>query len=68
MGFVNGDEFFESFLIALLLLFMLELNEILQLNSQEFIDRFHEVKVRVDLRTLLVNTKKIHAKCHPTEG
>jgi hypothetical protein len=66
MAFGNREEFFESFLIALLLLLMPELNRIIPLSSQEFIDRFNEVKVRVDLRTLLVNTKEIHAMCHPT--
>jgi hypothetical protein len=64
LTFGNRDEFFESFLIALLLLLIPELYELIPLSSQEFVDRFNEVKVRVDLRTLLVNTKEIHGMCY----
>jgi hypothetical protein len=67
LSFGNTEQFFESFLIALLLMLLPKLNELIPLSSQEFVDRFNEVKfyVRGDLRTLLINTQEIHAMCHP---
>jgi hypothetical protein len=65
LAFHNREEFFESFLIALLLLLLPDLIELIPLSSQEFVDRFNELKVKVDLRTLLVNTQAIHGMCHP---
>jgi hypothetical protein len=61
----NTLEFFESFVIALLLILMPELNELIPLSSREFIDRFNQVKIKADLRTLLVNTQQIHGMFHP---
>jgi hypothetical protein len=63
LAFGGTKEFFESFLIALLILLMNELNELNPLGLQEFVDQFNEVKMKVDLRMLLVKTKYVHEMC-----
>jgi hypothetical protein len=64
LSFSGSREFFESFLIALLLMLRPDLNELIPLSASEFVDRFNQVKVKADLRTLLANTEHIHTKCH----
>jgi hypothetical protein len=65
LSFSSPKEFFESFLIALLLMVTPQLAELIPLSSREFVARFDAVKKGVDLRTLLLNTQKIHGMCHP---
>ncbi|OHS93841.1 hypothetical protein TRFO_02363 [Tritrichomonas foetus] len=60
LAFKNLQEFFESFLIALLFFVSPELNELNPLSFEEFVERFNEVKKGADLKTLLDNTLQIH--------
>ena len=53
------SEFFKSFVIALLYYVAPELNELNPLSFEEFVERFNEVKKKVDLITLLDNTRLI---------
>ena len=53
------SEFFKSFVIALLYYVAPELNELNPLSFEEFVERFNEVKKKVDLITLLDNTRCI---------
>jgi hypothetical protein len=65
LSFSSTKEFFESFLIALLLMLMPELNELIPLSGREFVERFNSLKGGADLRTLLLNTQQIHGMSHP---
>ncbi|KAK8886457.1 hypothetical protein M9Y10_041920 [Tritrichomonas musculus] len=56
----NVSGFFKSFVIALLYYVAPELNELNPLSFEEFVERFNEVKKKVDLITLLDNTRLIN--------
>jgi hypothetical protein len=65
LSFSSAYEFFESFIIALLMMVMAKLDELIPIIASEFVEAFHQAKVKADLRTLLVNTQQIHRMCHP---
>ena len=60
LAFNNIKEFYRSFLIALLFYISPSLNELNPLSFEEFVERFNDAKCKADLKTLLLNTQKIH--------
>jgi hypothetical protein len=60
LTFERASEFFESFIIALLLTVVSQVDELNPLDADEFAETFNSVKAGLDLRTLLATTAHVH--------
>lgn len=58
LSYGKWTNFFADFITALLIQLAPQLNELNPLSSEEFIDRFNVLKMSVDLRAVLYNTKE----------
>jgi hypothetical protein len=65
LAFTSVTEFYESFIIAVLLLLLQRMGDLNPLCFEEVIKRFDLIKKELDLRTLLANTAEIRKILHP---